>query len=164
MADIIYPNRMLHPVTPIGIDQASDWRSLRLEKPSDGDCSLRVATPPERVPSWAACFWTATVAAHATTERWAYTVPSGRRAILLAVFFGSTLPSTGKYSTLWITLNTYRLALSLADSTSAIYLPYRTLPMHLWLMVDDVLKGYSYHDSTGNVEMYCNAFVMEYDV
>lgn len=157
----ITPKQLITPNCPLGYD-GSDYYMFGVDVNTDGRSCLRVAFPNDREMSWVNAYWTATVGNHSSTERWSYTVPSGKRSLLLAIFILVGVPSTGTNATAWVTLNTYRLAQVIMTGTSTLDRGYANIPYQFWLKPGDVLKGYSYNGGTTPIEFHVNAFIVEY--
>ena len=105
MADRIYPSKIIQAHTPLGIDQNNDWRALRLDKQSDGAHSLRVSTLADRSLVKGVYRYSASLADHSPTERFNYTVPSGKRVLFEYLHFHIAQPSEGKIRACYLRVN-----------------------------------------------------------
>lgn len=158
MTDKITPSHLVNAVTPLTYN-GSDFYALRSDKQADGDWALRVTTPVDRSPVVAALPYGATLGNHALTERAIYTVPSGKRAYLQAVYLNAGIPTTTEAVNIRVTLDTYVLALLAVTTTTTVPANHLSIPFGLWLTTGNVIKIYTLNSTALDIYFRANVFL-----
>jgi len=163
MTDRIYPKRVAFPVTPLGYD-GSDFRAIEVGtdgKPLVWRVNLNELWHNPSFPSVGGDM--EIPAGTGETERWSYTVPSGRKAILHGVSFWVDHPTASGECGIFIVIRDRRCGGLLFDTNTEMVYRMGWINYQILMNAGNKLSIRTLNTTSANVWMRVGAIITEYE-